>query len=102
MPASSSAAAMDSAAISKIINGLSPGKSRGVMVVESEAKLGELFTNLSKDGTSATPPTYKGTMVKLPDGTTVGMRTTSTSGGPTIDVKLPNKVKIKVHVDKPK
>jgi hypothetical protein len=48
-----------------------------------------LFNELSKGGRNVTPPTYKGTMVELPDGTRLGIRAASKSGGPTIDVKPP-------------
>jgi len=38
-------------------------------------------------------------MVTLDDGTTVGLRwTSSKNGGPTIDIKYPNNTTCKVHV----
>ena len=77
---------------------LPKGRSPGVKTVSSEAALQDLFDKLSQGGTDSTPATYNGQIVVLPDGTTVGIRYSSSSGGPTIDVKFPNKNKGKVHV----
>lgn len=41
---------------------------------------------------------YPGKLVRLSDGTTIGIRPTSTSGGPTIDIKLPSGEILKIHV----
>jgi hypothetical protein len=51
-----------------------------------EAK--ELFRQLTEGGTDITPPNYPGGLVELPGGRgTVGIRSTSKGGPPTIDVK---------------
>jgi hypothetical protein len=77
---------------------LPKGKSRGVKTVSSEAALDELFDKLSKGGTDVTPPDYNGTSVVLADGTRVGIRYSSSSGGPTMDIVLANGKNWKVHV----
>jgi hypothetical protein len=38
-------------------------------------------------------------MVELPDGTRVGLRDYSTSGGKTIDIFMPDKTRVKVHIE---
>lgn len=80
------------------LQGLQAGRSSGVRVVDSADELDDLFRQLSVDGTPVSGKTYPGKMVELPDGTTVGVRTTSVSGGPTIDIKLPDGTRMKVHV----
>lgn len=41
---------------------------------------------------------YKGTQVQLPDGTLVGLRGASKSGGPAIDIRYPDGSTAKIHV----
>jgi hypothetical protein len=53
----------------------------------SEAQ--KLFDQLSAGGTPIQGTTYPGTLVRLPAGGTVGLRPVSTSGPPTIDVRVP-------------
>jgi hypothetical protein len=48
-----------------------------------------LFDQLSAGGTVITETTYPGTLVRLQGGGTVGLRPVSTSGPPTIDVRVP-------------
>ncbi len=80
------------------ISGLRAGRSPGVRVVESADDLEGLFGRLSRGGTSVEGTKFPGQLVKLPDGTTVGLRAGSKSGGPTIDIKLPDGTLRKVHV----
>jgi hypothetical protein len=54
---------------------------------------------MSAGGKPATPPTYNGTMMELPDGTKVGLRNVSTSGGKTIDIFLPDGKYTRVHIE---
>ncbi|HEX8701727.1 MAG TPA: hypothetical protein VF815_23060 [Myxococcaceae bacterium] len=49
----------------------------------------KLFEQLSAGGTPIQATTYPGTLVRLPTGGTVGLRPVSTSGPPTIDVRIP-------------
>jgi hypothetical protein len=57
-----------------------------------------LFGRLSSSGKAVEGTKYPGRLVELPDGTTVGLRAGSKSGGPTIDIKLPDGTLQKVHV----
>jgi hypothetical protein len=73
------------------------GRSSGVRTIGSAEELAQEYANLSKGGTPVNAPNYNGTMVKFPDGSRVGMRNTSASGGATIDVFTGN-ASVKVHV----
>jgi hypothetical protein len=75
-----------------------------VRLVDDEVELRSLFDELSAGGVDVTPSTGayangSGRMVRLADGTKVGWRSTSTTGGPTIEITYPNQVRVKVHVD---
>jgi hypothetical protein len=48
-----------------------------------------LFEQLSAGGTRIAETTYPGTLFRLPGGGTIGLRPVSTSGPPTIDVRVP-------------
>ncbi|HLM73581.1 MAG TPA: hypothetical protein VK459_12840 [Polyangiaceae bacterium] len=64
----------------------------GVKVVNSADELENLFRRLSAGGKPVQGTTYPGgRFVELPDGTTVGIRAGSKSGGPTIDITLSDK-----------
>ena len=91
------AAAADASSVGNAITSLGAGRSAGVYTVSSPEGLQSLYDELSAGGTPLSN-TYPGEMVELPDGTTVGLRQTSASGGPTIDVKLPDGTQLKVHV----
>ncbi len=94
------AAVSSRATVTQTLSGMKAGRSSGVKVVRSEVELETLYGQLSAGGKNATPPTYKGKMAELPDGTRVGLRTGSTSGGKTIDVFLPGNTKpLKIHVE---
>jgi hypothetical protein len=84
--------------VKKALSGLRHGRSPHVFEVDTPDQMTKLFEELSRGGKPITPSRYRGTMVELSDGTTVGMRTTSKSGGPTIDIKTPDNVEIKVHL----
>lgn len=66
--------------------GLEAGNNPGVYVVDSPEEMQNLYAELSRGGVADTPPGYDGEMVRLPDGTRVGLRNTSQTGGPTIDI----------------
>ena len=75
-----------------------PGRSPGVRTVADAPELQALFDELSAGGTRLPPGTYPGVRVQMPDGSQIGLRTTSKSGGPTIDIKGPNGDTLKVHI----
>ena len=89
--------AMTGAAVEQAITALPPGTGTNVFTVSNTSDLDQLFAELSKGGTPV-DSTYPGEMVELPDGTRVGLRPGSTSGGPTIDAKIPGNPALKVHV----
>jgi hypothetical protein len=65
-----------------------PGESLGVRVATGGAlAAGRLFTQLTRGATQVTATTYKGVLMQLPKGGTVGLRL-STKYGPTIDINL--------------
>jgi hypothetical protein len=94
----SSAAPEGTASVEASLSNLATGRSQGVNVVNSIDELNELFGRLIADGRPVEGTTYSGKLVELSDGTTVGLRTVSKSGGPTIDIKLPDGTLRKVHV----
>jgi hypothetical protein len=83
------------------MGGLPTGKQPHVRTVGSETELQGLYNKWSQGGTDITPKSYDGRMVELPDGTTVGWRNASKSGGATIDIRLPGGTEMKVHIDGP-
>ena len=93
-----SGGAADYAGVSGRVKALPRGKSPNVFEVKTPAEMNNLFNELSRGGSPVTS-SYKGTMVQLPDGTKVGMRATSKSGGSTIDVFSPDgSTAYKVHL----
>ena len=69
----------------------SPGSDLTIREVPGGAAAAQqMFDELSVGGKENTPPGYPGTMVELPQGTRVGLRPSSKSGPPTIDVNFPN------------
>ncbi|HLI37207.1 MAG TPA: hypothetical protein VKV80_07675 [Streptosporangiaceae bacterium] len=80
------------------VSRLDAGRNAGVSVAHSTEQLDSLFGELSHGGTPV-ESSYPGKLVKLTDGTTVGLRGTSASGGPTIDIRYPDGERMKVHVD---
>jgi RHS repeat-associated protein len=85
-------------AIDDLLAGLDKGHSANVYEVDTPEELQAIYDKYSRGGEPATSPKYKGEMVKLPDGTRIGLRTDSTSGGPTIDIKQPGKPEAKIHL----
>jgi hypothetical protein len=80
------------------VEALPAGKNAGVYVVRSAAELETLFGRLTAGGEVIQGATYPGTLVKLKDATTVGMRAASKSGGAAIDINLGANELLKVHV----
>ena len=77
---------------------LAAGQQAHVRIVSTEEELRNLFDKWSEGGADITPGSYDGKMVQLSDGTIVGLRNSSRSGGATIDIKLPNGSVQKVHI----
>lgn len=78
---------------------LPTGSSARVGLVQTEAELRELFDTLTRSAESLPSPDPKIPEVyRLSDGTRVQWRTSSTSGGPTVDFFPPVGKAMKVHV----
>ena len=78
-----------------------PGKTEPHREVDTPEDLDELAEEISRGGKAVEGPgTYDGTWVELPDGTMIGRRSKSGSGGPTLDIKPPQGDIIKVHLPK--
>ena len=58
----------------------------------------DLHRTLSRGGTTIEVPGYNGSWVKLNDGTRIGLRDASKSGGRAIDIKMPDGTSRKVHI----
>jgi len=80
----------------------SPGDSKPHRQVDTPEELAEIYDKITKGGTpTEAPPGYKGVKVRLPDGTEIGLRDSSGSGGPTIDIRYPGRSSdVKVHLPK--
>lgn len=77
------------------------GKNSGVREVDTPEEVRDVYDEI----TSGSEPvedvgTYKGEKRRLPDGTEIGIRDESKSGGLTIDIKSPKGPEIKVHLPK--
>jgi len=67
----------------------SEGSSPKIRIIKGGLRDAEkLFEQLSGGGTRVTDTSYPGSLVRLPNGGTVGLRPSSTSGPPTIDVTV--------------
>ena len=78
-----------------------PGRTEPNREVDTVEALDELGEQISRGGKAIDgPASYQGTWVELPDGTRIGRRRSSNSGGPTIDIKPPQGDPIKVHLPK--
>ncbi|MFB1484325.1 RHS repeat-associated core domain-containing protein [Corallococcus sp. RDP092CA] len=94
---SESAAAAAAQGGAKVVDVLRPGgkligqagTSSQIRILQGgKAEAEALFGQLSKGGEVVAGSKYPGTLVRLPDGGTVGFRPVSTSGPPTIDVTV--------------
>lgn len=91
------AAEAGSGSVDEALSQLRAGRTQPNLEVDTPSQLQEVYDRLSQGG-SPVQSTYPGKMVELPDGTRVGLRTASKSGGPTIDVFKPDGTHVKVHL----
>jgi hypothetical protein len=88
--------------VHKRVDPLPPGRNRGVKVLPNAAAVEGLYAELTENATPAPSGTYKGEWQTLPDGTKVGFRPDSKSGGPTVEIWNPDGSKMwDVHVGDP-
>jgi hypothetical protein len=75
---------------------------RSVKVLPTAAAVEALYAELTRNGTSLPSGTYKGEWQVLPDGTKIGFRPDSKSGGPTVEIWNPDGSKMwDVHIGDP-
>lgn len=87
--------------VKEVWDELPPGKQKdAVRTVGSDAELQKTYDEMARGGEVITKNGYKGQWVRLPDGTEVGLRESSKSGGRTIDIIEPgNSDRKKIHID---
>jgi hypothetical protein len=86
--------------IETLLQSLPKGKHRGIRTVADQAELEIIWRDIRNGGRTVAHPSYPGSLIELPDGTLVGGRPHSTSGGPTIDIKFPDGTIRTIHVRK--
>ncbi|MGW5435378.1 hypothetical protein [Nocardia asteroides] len=75
------------------------GKNKPNRQVDTDEELESLFNDLTKKGSDSSRPNYDGVVKELPDGTKIGLREKSSSGGRTIDIWYPGRnTPVKVHL----
>ncbi|WP_433802593.1 hypothetical protein [Actinomycetospora sp. CA-084318] len=74
-----------------------PGRNDRVRQVPDDEAVRALAEQLREGGVPYARGSYPGTWVTAPDGTRIGLRETSGSGGPTVDIEFPNGESWKVH-----
>lgn len=82
----------------EVLGELPKGKQDHVREVGSDAELQAKYDEMARGGEKFTRPGYPGEWVRQPDGTEIGIRNSSKSGGRTIDVRHPDKSPEKVHI----
>jgi len=85
-------------AVKDALSKLRPGRRSSVKVIDSTDEMAELFGRLRAGGKSVQGSTYPGELVELPDGTRIGFRAGSKSGGSAIDIWFPDGIERKVHL----
>jgi RHS repeat-associated protein len=73
-------------AVERMLADLAPGRNPGVYLVDSDSQLQEIFDQFAARGTPIRWQGYDGEVVELPDGTQIGLRNSSSTGGRTIDI----------------
>ncbi|WP_175584483.1 hypothetical protein [Nocardia cyriacigeorgica] len=76
-----------------------PGNNKPHRQVDTESEMRQLYDDLTRNGEPMDLGSYPGRGARLPDGTEIRIRDSSTSGGATIDIKYPHRTKpVKVHL----
>jgi|GEM_PF-841583 len=96
--AANSGASTAARSVDDVLRSLPRGNQRSVRIVPNEAALQSTFADLTSGGTPATWRNYSGQVIEMPDGTQIGLRSTSSSGGSTIDIRIPGQDPLKIHV----
>ncbi len=88
----------EAAGVEDALSGLAEGRSPSVWTVDSEGELNALHDELTAGGQPVEWSGYKGTVIERTDGVRIGIRGTSTTGGATIDIRLPDGTMQKIHI----
>jgi len=83
--------------VDEVLAELRSGRTPPNLEVDTPDELRQVFERLTQ-GASPIQSSYPGELMELADGTRVGLRTVSRSGGPTIDVFKPDGTYVKVHL----
>jgi hypothetical protein len=84
--------------VKDVLDALEPGQNPPVVTLPHAEEIVELFDHLTEKAGAAPPSDYPGTRRVLSDGTSIGLRPSSTYGGSTIDVVYPDGTKQDVHL----
>lgn len=87
--------------VDEVLGGLPKGKQSWVRMVSDESSLTTKFNELTEGGTPTTWKNFNGTVIERGDGVQVGMRSSSSSGGGAIDIRMPDGSRIRIHVEQP-
>jgi len=82
-----------------VLKSLPKGKQSNVRTVPNKAELDATFRELTRSGDPTSWTNYNGSVYRLSDGTEIGMRASSKSGGETIDIRVPGQAMQKIHID---
>jgi hypothetical protein len=83
----------------RIVDPLPPGKQPHVRELPTSDQIRALYDWLTQNGMPAPPSSYKGTESVLSDGTRIGIREDSSSGGTTVDINFGDgREPMKVHL----
>lgn len=84
--------------VDEVLSTLPRGNQSSVRIVPDEAAVQTTFADLTRGGTPATWKNYTGQVFEMSDGTQIGLRSTSSSGGSTIDIRIPGQDPFKIHI----
>ena len=91
--------------VHNIVDPLPPGRNPGVKELPTAAEIWGLYGTLTQNATPLPTGTYgqgAGQWAQLPDGTKIGIRPDSKSGGPTVEIWYPDGEEVDVHQPLPK
>lgn len=91
--------------VHNIVDPLPPGERKGVKVLPTPEQIANLYNQLTQNATPLPTGTYGkgfGKWASLPDGTRIGYRPESESGGPTVEIWYPDGRETDVHLPKVK
>ncbi len=84
--------------VARILSTLQKGRNTRILTVGSTEELQQLFGRLAAGGRQIPSGAFPGRMIQLSDGTRVGLRCWSLSGGQAVDVTLPSGVRWVIHI----